>query len=256
MKLRDLANPIALTCLLVCLVGCNGNGVGPISTGITQMEVFDFNYMFLEEGSDGKYAVSLKLGNGPCEEFRFTKEELIDMLRDNQFLTHPTIGGRIVPTFAGFTFEAMEECHQPLDELKYETAELVETVTDSDGNTEIRRPQTLGGGRLVDIETSPGGVVNILVHEIRIVVHSAARSLATGPMEYDSIEVPGTKVGRTSGIFSPEDFSDRFFEFSLDEVLTNPDRIVAGFNFTATTGTSSSGVLLIWDGDLVLRTDL
>ena len=75
-------------------------------------------------------------------------------------------------------------------------------------------------------------------------------------MEYDSIEVPAARVDRTSGIFNPGDASDRFLEYNLDEVLTHANRIIANFNFTATADAGSTGVPLIWDGDLVRRTDL
>lgn len=244
-------------CLIVCsatLGACDPS----VGRAIAHAESFNFSYQRLQPdpAQQGKYALKMNLGSG-CKNYFFSASELADALRTKQFqLTH-IIGGRPTTVTASLTFDAISECDTARQEVRYETLQLSEEFTDANGNKARRRPKDQIGLPLVTAEFSTaGGVMEVSVENIKLIGNTVSRTGAPGPLAFTTIEVPAAKVGGGSGVYVALNLNPQFVEAKLSSVLANPDRFAAEFAFLAKTDPASNEILLVWDGGLVLRTDI
>lgn len=220
-------------------------GPNPLPGAVAQAEQLDFNFVRLQPDASGQLVLKLNLDT-VCRDYLFSEAELADALRTKQF-----VRGAVTLTFR---FDAI--C-QPTDEVKFETAELSEPFTDANGNPARRRPHdTSTLLALVVTELSSGGVMDVGVHGVKLVGTTQTRMNTPGPIDLTTAEAPATRVGASSGVFAHVHLNPRYAEAQLTNVLTNPNRFTAEFSFMAKTDPAAAEVLLVWDGDLVLRTDI
>jgi hypothetical protein len=247
----------AVTVLLVACStgGCDRSTVGSVATALSEREQLDFNYLLLQPNGDGLYVLRMNYATG-CTDYLFDANQLSDMLRTKQFELTRTIGGGPTTVTATFTFDKLGECFTP-GEVKYENDALSEPVQDANGNiTGRKRPQSAIGTKLVDPELSSAGVMNVLAYDINIVGQTTNQTPAPGNVQLTTAEVPATLVGAPSGVFAASNMNPAYSEASLADVLSNPDRFTGAFSFLAKPDPASDQILLVWDGDIVLRTDL
>ena len=237
------------------VAGCDRATVGGVAAGLSQLEQLDFNYLVLQPDANGMYALRMNYATG-CTDYRFDQNQLADMLGTKQFELTRTIGGGPTTVAATFTFDKLGECFTP-NELKYENDALSEPVTDANGTiTGRKRPQSAIGTKLVDPELSSAGVLNVLVYDITIVGQTTTRTRNPGVVQLTVAEVPASLVGGSSGVYAEANTNPKYSEASLVDVLSNPDRFTATFSFLAKPDPGSDEFVLVWDGDMVLRTDL
>lgn len=235
---------LALCGVLVALAAC---GPSPLPGAVARAEQFDFNYLLLPRDANGQVTVRMN-PDTVCRDYLFGEAELADALRTKQFQQ-----GAVT---LAFRFEAIEAC-QTVGEVKFETAALSEAFTDANGNQARRRPHNAVGLADVVSELSPGGVMEVAVFGIKINGTTASRTAAPGPIVVTSAEVPAGRVGsQASGLFEQAKASPAYVEAQLTNVLANPNRFTASFAFLAKTDPAGNEVLLVWDGDIVLRTDI
>lgn len=230
----------------VCAGALAGCGPNPLPGAIAQAEQIDFNFVRLQPDASGRLVLKLSLDT-VCRDYFFSEAELANALRTKQFqVNNVTLTLRL------------EAICQPVGEVKFETAQLSETFTDANGNPARRRPHdpnTLLS--LVVTELSPGGVMEVAAFGTKLNGTTTSRTATPGPIDITSAEVPAGQVNSpASGLFSHANLNPTYVEARLTNVLTNPNRFTAEFAFLAKTDPSSSEVLLVWDGDMVLRTDI
>lgn len=222
---------------------------GPLGPAIAEQEVFDFYFQRLQPDANGQYALKMNLGSG-CRDYLFSEAALADALRTKQFqITQPPV------RTASLTFEAITECQTPPQEVKFESAQLSQPFTDPNGNPARRRPHS-GLGADVVAELSTGGVMQVAVMGIKVNGTTTSRTNTPGPIDLTSAEAPAAQVGASSGLYSHANVNPLYAEARLTNVLASPNRFTAEFSFLAKTDPASPELLLVWDGDLVLRTDI
>jgi len=231
--------------------GCTPSTVGTLSGAVAAAEVFRFDYLKLDPDASGRYALPMDLGNGSgCQNHLFDRYELSDMLHTRQFPA-----GRVVGNLT-FSFDQLSACSP--NEVRFETDQLVELVRDDTGNvTGRRRPENEFGAHLVDVALHSDGVLDVHVYDEHILGQTASRSRAPGALAITVAEVPAAHVnGPTGAVYAAANANPAYTEGSLDQILANPSRFTATFSFLANTSPGSSELLLVWDGEMVLRTDL
>jgi hypothetical protein len=232
---------------LVCAGALSACGQNPLPGAIAQAEQFDFNFVRLAADANGKYTLRMNLDT-VCRDYLFSEAELVDALRTKQF-----VRGAVTLTFR---FEAIAPC-QPVGEVKFETGQLSQQFTDANGNPARRRPH---GALLADVvtELSNGGVMEVAVFGIKVNGTTASRTMAAGPIDVTSAEVPSGQVGGAQGaLYAHANVNPTYVEAELTNVLTNPNRFTASFAFLAKADPAAGAeALLVFDGDMVLRTDI
>jgi hypothetical protein len=237
----------------VALSGC-GSGV---PQAIAEQEQVDYYFQRLQPDANGQYALKMDLGSG-CRDYLFTAAGLADALRTKQFQHTHNLGSGPVTVTASLTLDAITTCHPATaGEVKFVSAQLSEPFTDANGNPAKRRPKdpnTLLS--LVVTELSNGGVLNVGVNGFKLIGTTVSRSDAPGPITISTAEVPAGQVGGSSDLFAQTNLNPAYAEAELTNVLTNPNRFTVTFAFLAKTDPTSNEILLVWDGDMVLRTDI
>lgn len=251
-RVRSSLCIVAVAC---AAAGCDRSTVGGVATALAEREQVDFNYLVLQPDANGRYTIRMNYSPA-CADHVFDLNQLSDMLRSKQFeLTH-IIGGRPVTVNAVFSFDKLGECFTP-GEARYENEALSEPVTDANGMvTGRKRPQTAILTKLVDPELSGNGVLNVLAYEFRLVGQTASSSRAPGLVAVTTAEVPASLVGGSSGIYTAANVNPSYAEAQVVDVLGSPDRFTATFSFLGKADPADDQLLLVWDGDMVLRTDL
>lgn len=258
MKLKPHTALVPTTLLVVglgaSLTGCNSQNAADAAAALARAEVFDFYYLKLSPDAAGDYILSLDLGSG-CEDFAFTELELADMLNSKQFPITQTVGGRVIGVNASFAWDALTDCAS-LNEVKYETDDLSVEVRNNANEVIGRdRPEGSFGIDLVDVDLD-AGQVSVLVFGNQLIGQNAARTNQPGALTFVSTaKIDGNAVGGSTD-YEFTNVATPYIEASLDAVLTDPPRFTTSFAFLAKTASSDPEILLVWDGDLVLRTDL
>jgi hypothetical protein len=247
---------LGISAVWLTSAGCNPTSIGAVSTVVAHAEVFRFNYLRLQPDGSQRYTLRMDLGSG-CADHSFDAQELADVLTTKQFQLTQVIGGRPVTVTATFTFAALSQCSAQ-NEVRFETDQLTEKVRDANGNvTGLQRPESPFGAHLVDPKLSAAGVLNVRVFDEHVRGQTQSQTKAPGPLANPTAEVPAAHVGGVAGaVYSASNVSPPYIEGSLDQVLANPDRFTATFSFLAKTDPVSAEILLVWDGEMVLRTDL
>jgi len=224
---------------------------------IAEAELFKFTYVRLLPGANGQ----VKLRMNPdtvCRDYFFSEAELVDALRTKQFQ-------RSNVTLA-FSFDKIGPC-QPTSEVRHwgtrevngvAVPDMREPFTQPDGTPGLRRPHNVGGFAEVVTELSSGGVLQVAVFGIKINGTTRSRSLTAAPEPVDitSAEVPGAKVGAPSGLFAHANVNPNYAQVTLTNVLANPNQFTADFSFLAKSDAAGGELLLVWDGEMVLRLDI
>lgn len=236
-RLHPLPGLHALVLLsMVLLYGCNSQTGSAISTGIANAESFSFDYLVIDPESNGKYKLSIKFATLACQDYEFTQDELVDLFSTREKL----IGSIDVPFFT----DNLKAC-QATEKKFYDNNQLY----------------TLRQGGHIDLSNSGGGSnpsqLDITVEALQMVVQTAsAGPLVTGPMVQSTVDFPGHYVGitgsLTNAVFSPGTPNPPYWDFTMEHILSNPDRYVFKFAFIA----KSSGndrLVIVWDGDGVLQ---
>ncbi len=253
--LRRLRSAIWIVVFVCVSSACDRSTVGNVADALAEREQLDFNYLVLQPDANGLYALRMNYATG-CTDYLFDQNQLSDMLRTGQFELTRTIGGGPTTVTAPFSFDKLGECFTA-GEVKYENDALSEPVTDPNGNvTGRKRPQTAIGTKLVDPEFGSDGVVNVLAYDINLVGQTASATRAAGDLQLLTAEVPASLVGGSSGVFTAANMNPAYTEAGVVDVLTGPDRFTGTFSFLGKTDPADGQILLVWDGDLVLRTDL
>lgn len=253
-RVRSSLCIIAVAC---AIAGCDRSTVGSVATALAEREQIDFNYLVLQPDDDGLYTLQMNYATG-CTDYKFTLEQLSDMLTTKQFELTRTFGGGPTTVTATFSFDKLGECFTA-EEARYENDALSEPVTDANGTvTGRKRPQTAILTKLVDPEFSGSGVVNVLAYEFNLVGQTESATRAPDALAITTAEVPASLVGGSSGVYTAANVGslDAYAEGQVLEVLTGPDRFTGTFSFLAKADPADNALLLVWDGDLVLRTDL
>lgn len=246
MKTFHLHTIVSLLLLTAVTVACgNLQGLGQVAGATTQAESFHFKYLKLRKSADGLYDVLIQF-NHQCEARRFTESDLIDVFRNGVYPR--TVGAYVVNVV--FAFDLLAACQTP-SELNYAIEDLIEKVTDANGNVTYHHPHQ------VDASLLDGGLLNISVYNVNLYVYNPAHVKAAGPMMLDRIELSGAKVGGSaSNTYTAANMVNPFFVFNLNDILTNPNRVVSEFSFTAKKAANDNEFLVVWDGNFVLRTDI
>lgn len=237
----------------IVLSGC-GSG---LPQAIAEQEQVDYYFQRLQPDANAQYALKMDLGSG-CKNYLFTAPGLADALRTKQFQHTHNLGSGPVTVTASLTLDSITTCHAAsAGEVKFVSAQLSEPFTDANGNQAKRRPKdpnTLLP--FVVVELSNGGVLNVGVNGFKLIGTTVSRSDAPGPITISTAEAPARQVGGSSGFFAQTNLNPAYAEAELTNVLTNPNRFTVTFAFLAKTDPASNEILLVWDGDMVLRTDI
>jgi len=253
--IRQARATICLAVIACSCAACDRATLGSAATALSEREQIDFNYLLLQPDADGLYTLRMNYTTG-CTDYLFDANQLSDMLRTRQFELTRTIDGGTTTVSARFTFEKLDEC-LAAGEVKYENDALSEPVMDANGNvTGRKRPQTSIGTKLVDPEFGSDGVVNVLAYDVNLVGQTASATRTPGELGVLTAEVPASLVGATSGVFAAANVNPSYAEASVLEVLTAPERFTGTFSFLGKMNPADGPILLVWDGDVVLRTDL
>ncbi|MGZ5089693.1 MAG: hypothetical protein ACXWCY_12945 [Burkholderiales bacterium] len=240
---RDSIVPLLV--LTIVIAGCSSPGGSQVAGAIAQAESFNFRYVKLRKAADGTYPVMIQF-NKRCEQSSFEEAQLLDVFRTG--LYPRIIGGG--PVNVGFTFDLFAVCNT-VGEVRYETRDLVEAVADANGNVTYHHPHS------VDAGLSAAGALNIAVYNLLMFVFNASQVQATGPMALDRIDVPGDRVGGAQGdTYSTNNVTSPFFIFNLSGIYAGPGRLAGDFAFTAKKTSNDDELLVVWDGDFVLRNDI
>lgn len=249
---------VLLLLLMLAMAGCtNLQGVGQVAGAVTQAESFNFKFLRLLKGADGKYSLMLPFTDysNECRATSFAETELIDTFKTGIYRRLVGVtneGGIPTPQWVNvtFTFDRLAACNTP-GEVHYETADLVVPVTDANGNVTYHHPHG------IDADLSGGGVLVINIIDDHFHVYNPAQVKATGPMTLDRIELPGGPLGGASGdTYTTANIVNPFFVFNLTGILVNPGRVTGDFAFSAKKAPNDDDLLVVWDGDFVLRTDI
>ncbi len=208
---------------------------------IAEAETFNFRYVVATPSSvvPGNWTYQIAMDNGPCQPVNLTDADLKAMLETG---VHDHAG--VTHTFAP---DMLTACNTGRYYL---------------GDTDIK---TLRNGlpKRVDIDRVGGGSnpsgIDISVDATQMIVYNSGGPLGPGPMDTvagagGAFDVPANIVGASGTSFSPLNGppSSKFLQFSLSNLLSNPDRITAEFMFAARQSGGSSR-LLVWDGEIVLQ---
>jgi hypothetical protein len=178
------------------------------------------------------------------------------MLNTNTFPYTQDIGGQPVTVDAVFSFESMEECLSSLDEVKFETEDLVVEIDDGDGNITLERPSNLGF-EFVEVSLNAAGVLSVDVFDIRVVGQTSSLTPSPGSLGITTAEVLASHVDAGSGVYSHAHINPMYAEGELTNVLTDPpSRLTATFSLLGKKDATATELLLVWDGDMVLRRDI
>jgi hypothetical protein len=230
-----------------------------VVAALGQVEQVDFYYLLLPANQSGDFTLNLHL-DGTCRNYSFSRAALEVLLRDRQL----TISNVSVP----FTFEALEKCLPapadpnvpPFPQVKITNDQLSQAATDAAGATIRVRPQSgaVAGGTQVDARLSGSGQLEFRdrIRGVNLVGAIASGSKQPGPGTFSAAEFSAGLFGRSGVDFTLDPGSDYYTGLELKSVSSNPERFAATFALTAAQAGVSDEVLLIWDGDLVLRTDL
>jgi hypothetical protein len=227
----------------------NLQGVGQVAGAVAQAELFKFKHLRLHRDPAGIYGLTIKIVN-QCRTTQFTEDQLFETFRTGVY--RRTAGGVVADTGVEFqfTFDLMAACNSP-GEVHYETADLVVPVTDANGNVTYQHPHG------IDADLSGGGVLDINIIDDHFHVYNPAQVKATGPMTLDRIEIPGGVAGGSSGdTYTTANIVNPYFVFNLTGILANPGRVAGDFAFTAKKAPNDDDLLVVWDGEFVLRTDI
>jgi hypothetical protein len=220
-------------------------GPSNVPQRLAEAEQFDFNFVLLQPDQSGKLKLRMNLDT-VCRDYLFSEGELADALRTKQFQVNNV----------AFTLrlDAIAPC-QSVGEVKFQTPQLSQPFTDANGNPGRQRPHS---GLLADVvtELSNGGVMEVAVFGVKVNGTTTSRTMTPGAIDLTSAEVPSGQVGGMSGLFSHANLNPTYAEAQLTNVLANPSRFTAEFSFLAKTDPASPEVLLVWDGDMVLRLDV
>jgi len=245
--LRNLV--LLLFCAIVSAACSNLRGAGQVAGAVAQAETFQYKHVRLHRDAAGIYGVNIKIVN-QCRLTRFTEDRLFEAFNTGAY--HRTAAGDAADTGDEFqfTFDLLAACNTP-GEVHFDTADLVEPVTDANGNVTYHHPHG------IDADLSGGGVLAIDVIDHHLHVYSASHVKATGPMVLDRIEIAGGAVGGASGdTYSTANIVGPYFVFNLTGILSNPGRVAGDFAFTAKKAVNDDDLLVVWDGEFVLRTDI
>lgn len=250
MTTSHLRRLVSLLLLTFAMAGCtNLQGVGQVAGAVAQAESFNFKYLRFHRDPSGIYGVAIKIIN-QCQTTQFTEDQLFETFRTGAYRRNA--GGVATNTGSNlvFTFDLLAACNTP-GEVHYETADLVVPVTDANGNVTYQHPHG------IDADLSGGGVLVINIIDDYFHVYNPAQVKATGPMTLDRIELPGGPLGGASGdTYTTANIVNPFFVFNLTGILTGPGRVTGDFAFSAKKAPNDDDLLVVWDGDFVLRTDI
>jgi hypothetical protein len=227
----------------------NMQGAGQVAGAVAQAELFTFKHVRLQRDADGTYDVNIKIVD-VCRKTRFTQDQLFETFRNGNY--RRTAAGLVESTGSEFpfTFDLLAACNSP-GELRFETANLTEPVVDADGNVTYPHPHG------IDADLSGGGVLDINIGDFHFHVYNPAHVKAPGPMTLDRIELPGDSVGGASAdTYTSANIVNPYFAFDLTGIPVNPGRVAGEFAFTAKKAPNDDDLLVVWDGEFVLRTDI
>lgn len=247
--------PVLIACALPA--GCQRDAAQRVATAIAQLEQVDFNFIVLQADADERYHLSIDSGSG-CTEYLFTKSELAGMLVRGSWDVTRTVGAHAVTSSFPFSFEQLEPC-VTVQEVVIGNDELSIPELDAQGAVVGRaRAFDISVGKLVDASLSASGQLKVRLRAkgINVVGTTATRTKAAGPVELSAIEFDGTLFSLPTGNFVAETVQPVYAVAEIRDVLKDPNRFTATFSFLGERSASASQLVLVWDGDMVLRTDI
>lgn len=245
------------------LAGCTREAAHTAFTALAQAEQIDFYSVVVQPDALGRYSLRMDPGTG-CADFAVTESELSGMLASRQWTATRTVGGGPVTTTVDFSFDRIERCVTPV-EVKLTNNDLSVPVFDGNGvETGRARPGNLG---VADVTAKLSGrgelEVRLVSREINLIGVTDSRTRAPGPVGLSTIEIGARLVGATGGPFTMANMIAPFSAAAISDVLEDPRRFTGTLSFLARQAPaagvavgSPTALLLVWDGDLVLRTDL
>jgi hypothetical protein len=215
MTTSHLRNLVSLLFCAIASAACsNLQGAGQVAGAVAQAETFQYKHLRLHRDAAGIYGVNIKIVN-QCRLTHFTEDRLFEAFNTGAYRRTAAGDAADAGDEFPFTFDLLAACNTP-GEVHFDTADLVEPVTDASGNVK-----------------------------------------AIGPMVLDRIEIAGGAVGGASGdTYSTANIVGPYFVFNLTGILSNPGRVAGGFAFTAKKAINDDDLLVVWDGEFVLRTDI
>lgn len=224
---------------------------------LAQVEQIKFKYLLLAPDPAGDYTLSIDGGAG-CTDYRFSQQALAELFRDRQIDVTRTIGGGPVTSTLQFTTEMLDPCGTP-QTVQFDTPDLSIEVRDANGNVtgraraelgiqnpDVRARLTAGGQMQVRLQTAGLNLVGQTVRGTREANQEITLSAA---------EISGNLVGRPGEEFRAGHALHPYSSAKLVALRSNPAGFTATFTLIAKTATGED-ILLVWDGDLNLRTDL
>lgn len=246
---------VLVACAL--LAGCQRDAAQRVATAIAQLEQIDFNFIVLQADSNERYHLAIDSGSG-CTDYLFSRSELAEMLVRGSWDVTRTVGAHDVTSRFPFSFEQLEPC-VTAQEVVIGNDQLSIPRTDEQGTVIGRqRELTIGGGKLVDASLSNNGQLEVRLRSkgINMVGTTVSRSRAAGPVVPSRVEFDGTLFSLSAGNFAAEDVIPVYAVAEIRDVLNDPKRFTATFSFLAARPADTSQLVLVWDGDMVMRTDL
>ncbi|HTO53285.1 MAG TPA: hypothetical protein VMR50_07855 [Myxococcota bacterium] len=227
-----------------------GANCQPLATGVANAEAFRFRWLRLTPDANGLYTFQLMRNN--CNTFHLSAIDLAGALNTKQF-TIPVNGA---PQTFPFSFEALGAC-SPDNETVFETDQLEVTTTDPNGVTQVTRPKDDVGATLADAKFNSVGRLDVKIYGGRLFANSPSNAKTTGSYTVSAAEVPSSQVGASAGaLYTAANQNPAYQVVTVDQILSGPERLTGSFSFLAKSDTSSTELLIVWDGEMVLRTDL
>ncbi len=185
----------------------------------------------------GNWTYQIAMGNGPCQPVTLSDIEMKTMLET----------GMHIHAGVSYTFEPdmLTACN--VGRYYLGDAEIKALRNSVPKMLDIKRP---GGG------ANPSGI-DFTIGLTQMVVYNTGGPLVSGPMDAipsSPFELPARIVNESGAAFSPLNgpSSAEFLEFTLLDLLSNPDRITAEFMFVARQPGGDLRIL-VWDGEIVLQ---
>jgi hypothetical protein len=245
----------ATALLAVSLAACTPSFFGTLSGAVTQAESFRYTYLKLRESTDGRYLLPVRAVGGGCTTASLTQAELESAIRSHRVvINHP--GSSRLPTPGPVTvaFDLSADLGAcGMGQIVEFATEDLQVITYDSNHVVTGRSRDLS----VSAKYGNDGIARISVKGFALSGQVAGRSRSTGAILLPEFAVSGSQVqGNASDRYVSSSVGTPIADASVSTVADDPARVGINFSFMAKTAANAKQVLLVWDGSLMMRTDL
>lgn len=241
--------------LAVVLAGCTPSVLSRLSGAVAQAESFRYTYLKLRENADGRYLLPVRGIGGSCTAVGLTQAELETALRTHRVVIQQVrTGPQPVSAPVTVAFDLANDlgaCGMG-QIVEYATEDLQLIAYDANG-------VVTGRSRDLSVEAKYGNdaIARIKVKGFSLNGQVVGSRTRTGAIQDPIFEVAGLQVqGMAGERFESANIAMPIAEATVTAVADNPARVGIDFSFIAKADRRGKVILLVWDGSLMMRTDL